>query len=55
MICPVCSKLLHWIGDFTCDEVQGCECEEGIVGFYQCASCDAKVQITTNCKVDEGE
>lgn len=57
MICPVCQNPLGWIGDFACDEVHGCECENGIVGYYECTSamCDAKVEITTNCSGDEGE
>jgi len=52
MKCPICESQLGWIGDFTCDEVTGCECEEGIVGLWYCTgeNCDAQLQITTNCK-----
>ena len=54
-MCPICQTLLGWIGDFTCDEVHFCECEEGTVGYWVCMNddCRAKIQITTDCKGDE--
>lgn len=52
MICPICTKPLRWLSDFMCDEVHGCPCEKGVVGFYSCLDCLAHIEITTNC---EGE
>ena len=32
-----------------CEEVYGCECEQGVVGMYNCPRCKAHVEITTDC------
>lgn len=50
MNCPICLEQLAWLSDFMCDEVHGCSCEKGVVGFYNCWKCKAHVEITTDCQ-----
>jgi len=51
--CPICEHSMIWQSDFTCEEVFGCQCEEGIVSFHICSNCDARIQLTTNCQDED--
>lgn len=50
MNCPECNSQLGWQSDFMCDEVHGCECEDGIVSFQYCGECDDLYTYTTDCR-----
>ena len=54
MKCPICGNELRWSADFSCEDIFGCECGEGIVGEYSCAVCHAEITVQTDCKGEEG-
>jgi hypothetical protein len=45
-----CGKKLIWQSDFMCDEVFGCGCSEGLVGYWYCEACEKLFTYMTNCK-----
>jgi hypothetical protein len=49
-MCPICSNELTWQNDFTCEDVRGCTCEEGIVSHWICSECEAFIEVSYNCK-----
>ena len=56
MKCPRCKniELIHK-SDFDCEEIFDCSCGDGVVSYYHCPNCDAKVEVTFDCKGDEKE
>ena len=46
---------LTWDNDFDCEEIFDCSCGDGVVSYYHCPNCDAKVEVTFDCKGDEKE
>jgi len=53
VVCSMCNSDLHWSGNFTCEEVNGCECTNGVIGYWYCSKCKSQFEITTNCKTLE--
>jgi hypothetical protein len=47
--CPDCNVGMIWQSDFTCEDTDGCECENGIVSFHHCSECEELYTYTTNC------
>jgi hypothetical protein len=50
MLCTQCHEDLHLTVSFTCEDVNGCDCGEGMIYFYNCKDCNVQIEVTEDCK-----